>query len=129
VWEGRDSAGRDIRVTFRVVSGGSAVLSEITDRDDKEDMITVFHLDGDRLLTTHYCGAENQPRMRATATLDAKQITFELLDVTNLKSERDGHMRRVVLRLVDDRHHTEEWTFVENGKETTDTFVMQRAPV
>ena len=32
----------------------------------KEDMISMFNLDGDRVVLTHYCAAGNQPRMVAS---------------------------------------------------------------
>ncbi len=47
-------------------------MSEIHGHDPKnngpENMITMFHMDGDRLLMTHYCGAGNQPRMKLVAS-------------------------------------------------------------
>ena len=63
-WEGTGMEGRDsnmaVRVDFKVTAGGSAVMSEILGH---EDMISMFHMDGDRLLLTHYCAVGNQPRM------------------------------------------------------------------
>ena len=75
---------------------------------------------------THYCGAGNQPRMKATASPDGKTITFEFLDATNLASPQAGHMHRVVFTMIDANHHTEEWTFLDNGKEVKEVFDLQR---
>jgi hypothetical protein len=113
-WQGKTISGQPVDVTFRVTSGGSAVLSEIM---GEENMITMFHLDGDRLLLTHYCGTGNQPRMKATASPDGKTLTFEFLDATNLGSPQAGHMHRVIFTFPDAEHHTEEWFFVRDGKE------------
>ena len=63
-WEGKGSNGQPVQVAYRLTANGSALMSEIK---SKEDMITMFNLDGERLLMTHYCGAGNQPRMVATA--------------------------------------------------------------
>ena len=52
-WEGTVKNGQPVEVDYRLTAGGSALMSEIK---GKEDMITMFHLDGDRLLMTHYCG-------------------------------------------------------------------------
>jgi hypothetical protein len=114
-WQGKSNSGQPVDVTFRVTSGGSAVLSEIM---GEENMITMFHLDGDRLLLTHYCGTGNQPRMKATASPDGKTLAFEFLDATNLGSPQAGHMHRVIFTFPDAEHHTEEWFFVQDGKET-----------
>jgi hypothetical protein len=123
-WEGKTSSGQTGEVVYRVTSNGSALLSEI--KSGPEDMITMFHLDGDRLLMTHYCGAGNQPRMKATLSPDGKSVTFEFLDATNLSSPKAGHMHRAVFTMVDANHHTEEWIFAHDGKEQTEKFELQR---
>jgi hypothetical protein len=69
-WEDKTHYGQPVTVTFKVTSAGSAVMSEIL---GKEDMISMFHMDGpDRLLMTHYCGTGNQPRMQASVSSDGK---------------------------------------------------------
>jgi len=85
-----------------------------------------FHMDGDRLLLTHYCEAGNQPRMSATASPDGKTITFNFLDATNLISPDAGHMHRVVFTFVDANHHTEDWQFLDHGKEMVEHFDLQK---
>ncbi|HYM79773.1 MAG TPA: hypothetical protein VE377_27620 [Candidatus Dormibacteraeota bacterium] len=123
-WEGKAPDGHTFQVTFRVVSGGSAVESEI--QVPNEDMISMFHLDGNRLLMTHYCAAQNQPRMQASVSADGKTMTFNYVDATNLASPDAGHMQKMVLTVLDDNHHTEEWTFVDHGKEHKETFDLRR---
>jgi hypothetical protein len=123
-WKGKTSDGRPVEVSYRVTSGGSALMSEIR---GEEDMITMFHLDGDRLLMTHYCGAGNQPRMKAEASPDAKTVAFNFLDATNLPSPETGHMHRAVFTMVDANHHKEEWVFTKDGKEQKELFAMVRA--
>ena len=122
-WEGKTSDGRAVHVSFRTTSNGSALMSEIM---GSENMITMIHLDGDRLLLTHYCGAGNQPRMKATTAPDGKTITFDFLDATNLASPQAGHMQRVTFSIPDTDHHSEEWVFVQDGKEHRERFDLQR---
>jgi hypothetical protein len=125
-WEGKSVDGRPLQVIFKVVSGGSAVMSEIMGQGP-EEMISVFNLDGaNKLRMTHYCGAGNQPRMPASVSPDGKTITFNFLDATNLKSADDGHMYRMVLTMLDDKHHTEGWTFIDHGKEMKESFDLRR---
>ncbi len=122
-WEGNTTMG-PVKVTFKTTAGGSAVMSEIL---GKEDMITMFNLDGPgRLLMTHYCAAGNEPRMEASVSADGKVITFNYVDATNLPAPDAGHMQKMVLTLVDDNHHTEEWTFVDHGKEHKEVFDLRR---
>jgi hypothetical protein len=126
-WEGTGMEGRDsnmaVRVDFKVTAGGSAVMSEILGH---EDMISMFHMDGDRLLLTHYCAVGNQPRMQASASPDGKTVTFNFVDATNLSSPEAGHMQKMILTVLDDNHHTEEWVFVDHGKEHKAVFDLRR---
>ena len=124
-WSGKGSQGQPVQVSYRVTAGGSALMSEIT--GEHEDMVTMFHPDGTRLLMTHYCGAGNQPRMVGTASPDGKTITFNFLDATNLAAAQPGHMGRLVVTLVDANHHTEDWEFMGNdGKQMHEVFDLQR---
>lgn len=125
-WEGKNNQGQTLRVSFRETAGGSALLSEIHGQGP-ENMISMIHLDGDRLLMTHYCGAGNQPRMTATIAPDGKSVMFDFIDATNLASADAGHMNHVVFAMPDADHHTEEWTFLDHGKEMKELFTLQRA--
>jgi hypothetical protein len=123
-WEGKGPDGKPFQVAYRVSGNGSALVSEIK---SEADMVTVFHLDGNRLLMTHYCAAGNQPRMVATVSPDGNTFVFDFLDATNLASPQAGHMHRAVFTLVDADHHTEAWTWTNNGKEETHLMSMQRS--
>lgn len=124
-WEQQTPDGHTLQVTFKVVSGGSAVMSEIV--DSREDMISMIHLDGpDRLLLTHYCGVGNQPRMEASFSPDGKVITFHYVDATNLATPDAAHMKQMVLTLIDDNHHKEQWSFAGQGKDHTAVFDLHR---
>jgi|SRR5579871_4197556 len=125
-WEQKRADGQMLEVTYKVVSGGSAVMSEIMGMG-LEDMITMFHLDGpNRLMMTHYCGAGNQPRMVAGVSPDGKTFTFTYVDSTNLAAPDAGHMQKMVLTVLDENHHTEDWTFVDHGKEMKESFDLHR---
>jgi len=114
-WEGKTPEGMTAQVIFRETSGGSALLSEITDH---EDMITMFHMDGARLMATHYCAVGNQPRMAGTASPDGKTFSFNFVDATNVLPSQPGHMQHLTVTLVDSNHHTENWEFIEQDGKT-----------
>lgn len=124
-WEQQTPDGHTLTVTFKVVSGGSAVMSEIM--DPHEDMISMIHLDGpNRLLLTHYCAVGNQPRMAASFSPDGKVITFHYVDGTNMATPDAAHMKQMVLTLINDNHHTEQWSFAGQGKDHTALFDLHR---
>ena len=81
-------------------------------------MATVFHLDGDRLLLTHYCVARNQPRLVATSiSEDGRRIEFAFLDGTNMPSRDVGHMNRAVFTIESVDRYRSRWTFSRGGQE------------
>ncbi len=132
-WEGKVSTippqpeieGKLMQVTLRVTSMGNALLHEMTGAGRPDDPITMFYLDSDRLLLTHYCDAGNRPRMAAKASPDGKTVEFEFLDVAG--STQYGHMHHAVFTFVDADHHTEDWTFMLKGDKHVNAHVdLQR---
>ena len=124
-WEAKISNGKTADVSFKVMANGSSIVSEINELDD--NMISVFHMDKDRLLLTHYCGAGNQPRMKASTSPDGKIITFDFVDGTNIMPSQMGRMQRLVVTMTDADHHSEQWIFKTNdGKDMTENFELQR---
>ena len=123
-WEGKSPAGDAREVTYRLMAGGSAVMAE--SHNGSGDMTSMFYVDGDRLLMTHFCPAGNQPRMTATISPDLKMVSFEFLDATNLPAPAAGHMHRAVYMFSADDHYSEEWTWKHEGKDTKFHYEMQR---
>jgi hypothetical protein len=102
--------GKTVRVTIRVTSRGNAVLHEMRMDGIPDDPITMFYLDADRLLLTHYCDAGNRPRMVGKASADGKALEFEFVDVAG--STEKGHMHNTRFAAIDADRHTEEWTYM-----------------
>jgi hypothetical protein len=127
-WEGKNQMGEPVQVAYRMTAGDSALMGEIRTamQGKSEDMISMIHMDGDRLLLTHYCAAGNQPRMQASLSPDGKSITFDFVDATNLASKDTGHMQRVIFTFIDANHHTEEWHFALPGKEMVEKFDLEK---
>jgi hypothetical protein len=117
-WKGKTAKGKDVTLSYRPIAGGTAVMEVFSYGQDATSMYTVYHLDGDKLMLTHYCISNNQPRMRAQPSEDPNILRFEFLDATNLARPEDGHMRRAMIRFVDDRHIVNEWTYRKDGKDS-----------
>jgi hypothetical protein len=118
-WSGKGMHGEmkhEVKVVYKVTSGGSAVVETI-DPDSDHEMITVIHPDGDSLLLTHYCMLGNQPQMRAKPKAGDKKVAFEFLKVTNVKSDKDMFMHDVTFTFVDKDTLRTEWTNYNEGKE------------
>ena len=101
--------------TFRVTAAGSAVVEVLFPGDDQE-MLTVYHQDGDELFLTHYCAAKNQPRMRCLSGTDPNLLQFEFVDATNLRSAEDFHMHAGTIRIMDSGHIQSAWQAYDKGQ-------------
>lgn len=104
-------------VAYRVTSAGSAVMETLFVGTEKE-MITMYTMDGDDLVLTHYCAMQNQPHMKALPEKDAKVLVFEFASGGNMKSRDEPHMDSLTMTLTDDTHIRHEWTMWKDGKAT-----------
>ncbi len=113
-WQSVKTGDHINKVSYRVIANGSAV--EETFSGPEGEMLTVYTLNGDHILLTHYCTAHNQPRMQASALHDGT-LDFQFLDATGLSSPGEGHMHNASFHFTDENHFSATWHFVENGKE------------
>jgi hypothetical protein len=118
-WSGKASHGGhepfEVSVKYQVVSGGSTVMETLFCGTDHE-MITMYHLDGNRLILTHYCAAGNQPRMQLVPTDNPKKLAFKFLDGTNMRPETDMHMHEAKIEILSNDHVKAEWVPYKDGK-------------
>lgn len=113
-WEADTGMGK-AHLSYELIAGGTSLV-ERESGEKMPAMLTVYYLDGDRLLLTHYCMAGNQPRMQARAfNPETGEVAFEFLDATNL-AQGAGHMHNVKIRVADHDHLSSEWEFYENGQ-------------
>ena len=117
-WEATTTQGKKAVLNVEMVSSNTALLERFV-VEGEENMVTLYHLDRGHLMLTHYCAANNQPRMRAVSySPESGTLQFAFLDATNLASPNDGHMHRAVFKFVDDNNFTTEWTFRKDQKDT-----------
>jgi hypothetical protein len=94
---------------FRVTAAGSSVLETIFPGQDSE-MLTIYHMDGDKLLLTHYCALQNAPILRFEKSDKPGEIKFVFHGGTNFDPASDMHVHEGVMRIKD--ANTIESTFV-----------------
>lgn len=111
--------GSLMQVSLRVTSRGNALVHEMKDPSKPDDPVrydhplTMFYLDDNRLLLTHYCDAGNRPRMKARTSPDGKTVEFDFLDIAG--NTQYGHMQHAVFTAIDANHHVEDWTYMMPG--------------
>ncbi len=102
------------RSVFRLTAADSAVMETLFPGTPHE-MITMYHLDGDELMLTHYCAMKNQPRMRMVKASKGNSIEFDFVDGTSMKPA-DAHMHSAIITIIDKNHYSAKWTTHENGE-------------
>jgi len=123
-WTGTGVKGETAEVTYKVMAGRTSVMADIKMGD--ESMTSLFYVDGQKLMMTHFCPSNNQPRMQAVISPDAKTVTFDFLDATNLASPQAGHMHKAVYVFTNADHYSEDWTWKHEGQDAHMQFEMQR---
>lgn len=117
-WQWSEELAPDLEglvCTYEVTAGGTAVLETLFPGDEFE-MVSLYHLDGDQLVLTHYGSTGNQPTMRAKAYVPVPgQVTmpidFQCIGGTNMSTESDGHMHRMSFLDIQGQDLLASWTF------------------
>jgi hypothetical protein len=127
-WEGVQD-GVPIKVTYTLTGDGSALMEYVKPRDSAAGaMVTMFTVDGDHLIATHYCAAGNQPQMvtGVPGSLD-QGVAFSLVRVTGLKTPDDWHNTGLTIIQDDKDHITQRWTYLYKGRAGTNVFRYARS--
>ena len=99
---------------YKVTSGGSTIHEKIFP-GQAEEMMSVYTVDGQDLVLTHYCVLGNQPHLKADPNSPTGQIVFQFAGGANLDPAKDKHMHAITLTFVDDDHLDIDGTGWENG--------------
>lgn len=119
-WTGQPPS--EIGAHYYVTGNGSAVIEDLSN-----GMSSVYHLDGTDLRVTHFCAAQNQPRLKATAFgTDNSSIAFSFVDITNLRSPNAGHVQGLDIKFLAADHITLQFHFVSDGKVKDETLDLKR---
>ncbi|MGH8627617.1 MAG: hypothetical protein ACREYC_20885 [Gammaproteobacteria bacterium] len=110
-WQGT-VMGKLINITIRATSSGTTILIEATTGGGgvPDHEITMYYLDGDRLLATHYCDAGNRSRMEGKMSPDGKSIEFSFLDVA--EGTQRGFTKSMVFTIIDANKHIGELIYI-----------------
>jgi hypothetical protein len=96
-WQGRTAAGRTFLVSYRLIANDSVLVESWTMSPTRTSM-TVYHMDGDALIATHYCPQGNQPRLQYRPEFSSERLTSaRVLDRDRAQRERI-HARRNLSR-------------------------------
>jgi len=125
-WTGARTSKGTMSVTYHPTSYGSAVVEDLLS-ENVPVMTSVYHQDGADLRVTHYCGARNQPRLKASRIdMAAGEIDFAFVDATNMKTPDDPHVHGIELRFADADHMVLTFLFQEGAKASREKITLKR---
>ncbi|HKI01406.1 MAG TPA: hypothetical protein VKK31_05455 [Thermoanaerobaculia bacterium] len=120
-WNGSAKGGVDGQelpsaVVYRTGSNGS-VVTETSFPGTDHEMMTVYFLQGNDLVATHYCAAGNQPHFKLDlAKSSPTELVFAFDGGTNLDPAKDGHVHDGRLGFAADGKLDSAWTFYAGGE-------------
>lgn len=122
-----DEASAHSKMIYRVTAAGSVVMETFFPGSPHE-MISMYHLDGDKLIMTHYCAAQNQPHLKLdTDASTPDELVFVFDGGTNLDPEKDVHIHSGRIRFLDDGSVEGIWEACQGEKSFgTTTFTIVR---
>jgi hypothetical protein len=120
--EGHDEHGGS--VTYKVTAGGNAVM-EMVFGGSSHEMVTLYYVDGEDLMLTHYCVLHNRPTMRAEKSEKLDKIAFSCSKGDKIEAE--DHMHAVTYTFPDADHLKADWVLYKGGKaDSTHSFELVR---
>jgi hypothetical protein len=123
-WSGARNASGKMAAQYYTTGNGSSLVENLI-REGVPSMTSVYHMDGDDLRMTHFCAAQNQPRLKAS-TIDPDAITFSFVDITNLRSPTAGHVHGLEVRFLEADHITLKFHFKGDGKDSDELIDLRR---
>jgi hypothetical protein len=123
-WSGARTDKGKMDAGYYVTGGGSAVVENLL-QDGQPIMTSVYHMDNGVLRLTHYCAAQNQPRLKAKR-VEANAVDFAFVDATNMKSADAPHVSGLEWRMLDADHIKLTFLFDAGGKQSRELVQLRR---
>jgi len=126
-WSGARTASGTLSATYSLTGSGSALIETLI-MGGTPSMTTVYHLDGTDLRMTHYCGARNQPRLKASRIdVEGGAADFAFVDVTNVGPKNPGYVRSFELRMPAPDELRLKFVFGQGEKQAVEDISLHRS--
>lgn len=127
-WQGRTEAGRMFLVSYRLIANDTVLVETWTMSPTRQSM-TIYHMDGEALIATHYCPQGNQPRLVYRPELSGVRLEFTFRDATNLADPNAAHQHAFWIAIGPGANaFTRNETYIENGEPDSETTTFIRIP-
>ncbi|NVJ59929.1 MAG: hypothetical protein HWE27_06035 [Gammaproteobacteria bacterium] len=124
-WVKEGGSPEKFYISFYTSANGS-VLVEDWISNGVSRSLTVYHRDGERLLATHYCPQENQPRLKLKESSNENEISFVFKDATNLEDLNENHQHSLSFEFVDKDTLIRKESYISSGTLAPSTLKLIR---
>ncbi|WP_157606026.1 hypothetical protein [Rheinheimera sp. SA_1] len=124
-WKKEGSDGENFYISFEITAKGSVLIENWINKGVSHSL-TLYHLDGDKLLATHYCPQGNQPRLKLDHNLKGNALSFVFQDATNLESQQKNHQHSLAFEFIDTNTISREESYSQAGTVTASTMRLVR---
>lgn len=111
-WNGHvmTSDGPPATVSYRLTAGGTAVMETLFGGTEHE-MLTVYTLNGDDVMATHFCGAGNQPVMKLDKTQSTPdRLVFSFVSVGGEHAKDHPHVHNGFIHFTGNDQMDATWS-------------------
>lgn len=123
-WTTDPEKGRALQVSFTLTAANTVLVERWKTASGRESL-TLYYIDGQRIVVTHYCPIGNQPRLVMDRVAQSGRLSFSFLDATGLDSKGESHLTKLWLQPDGSRLLRGE-TYVENGKAENSLLTLLR---
>lgn len=114
-WQRAGDEQGDFKINFSSTANGSVLLENWVYQGASHSM-TVYHMDGEQLLATHYCPQGNQPRLQLDSVASDGELVFGFKDVTNLTDANASHQHSLGFAFTSDNTLTRSEQYLVAGE-------------
>lgn len=101
-------------VNYKVIANGTTLIESWIMSPTRQSM-TVYTMDGERLIATHYCPQGNAPRLNFTHTDTGGAHHFVFFDGANLQEPSGSHEHAFWFKISPDGLLTRNETYIKNA--------------
>jgi hypothetical protein len=115
-WKSATVANKLHTVSYKMIAN-ETVLVETWKLGNSSTAMTVYYLESEKLVATHYCPLGNQPRLELVSAVNDQIFTFEFVSATNLLDKNLSHQHKFEIQIKNANKFWRSETYLENGKE------------
>ncbi len=122
-WRGNRPDGREVEVDYRTSALDSALV-ETWNLGPGCEALTIYHMDGNDLMASHFCPQGNQPRLKMRRA-SGSRFDFSFHDATGV-DPGEGVQQSFWIEIGEDGTITRSETYVQGDTTESETITYRR---